>query len=79
MNHHASEEVRDEFIICRIQKQYALKLTMFLCLCVERDVETPDKSKAEPKVVVSVGPVIMTDPKREPAENVELKKIPENI
>ncbi|XP_039990082.1 zona pellucida sperm-binding protein 1-like isoform X2 [Xiphias gladius] len=40
------------------------------CFRRKRDVETADQSKAGPKVVVSVGPVIMTDPKEQPAQNV---------
>lgn len=36
-----------------------LNLTMFVCLFVGRDVEDPYQTKADPKVVVSVGPVNM--------------------
>lgn len=37
-----------------------LNLTMFVCLSVERDVKGAEKEKAEPMIVVSVGPVTMT-------------------
>uniref|UniRef100_A0A3B4YQA1 Zona pellucida sperm-binding protein 4 n=1 Tax=Seriola lalandi dorsalis TaxID=1841481 RepID=A0A3B4YQA1_SERLL len=34
-----------------------INLTIFVCLCVGRDVEAVDQRKGEPKVVASVGPV----------------------
>lgn len=37
-----------------------LNLTMFVHLSVERDVKGAEKEKAEPMIVVSVGPVTMT-------------------
>lgn len=41
-----------------------LNLTMFLCLSVERNAEAVVQKTAEPKVVVSVGPVIMSYPEQ---------------
>lgn len=37
-----------------------LNLTMFVYLFAERDVGAADQKTAEPKVVVSVGPVIIS-------------------
>lgn len=37
VNHHASDGVRDEFIICKIQEQYALKSDhVFMSVCREK-------------------------------------------
>ena len=39
-----------------------LNLTMFVCPPVERDVKAVEQRTAESKVVVSSGPVIMSQP-----------------
>lgn len=64
VNHHATEEVRDEFINCRIQSNMHFNLTIFVCLSAERDVKDVDRRRAEPQVVVSSGPVIMSSPQQ---------------
>lgn len=65
MSHHATEKV----IICRIHEKYAkfmrnmyVNLTTFACLFVGRDAVPALQKMNQPKVVVSVGPVVMTVP-----------------
>ncbi|XP_018519618.1 zona pellucida sperm-binding protein 4 [Lates calcarifer] len=49
------------------------------CLRKKRDVEAVDQRTTEPKVVVSVGPVVMSAPEQSPPKTVLLKNLAGNI
>lgn len=48
-----------------------LNLTMFLCLCAEREAVDENQKNLRPNVVVSAGPVIVVAPEQSAAQDVK--------